>query len=60
MLTLALVGMTVTHTWINQRNTLVKICRYNAVEYREVNDYKIMVNYSYSCPPTVNVKTNKK
>ena len=45
-----------THMWINQHNTLVKICRYNAVEYRAANSYQIWIHYWKQCPLTVDVK----
>jgi hypothetical protein len=56
MITLLLTGVFYTHMWISRQNILVKICRYNAAEYRSANDYAIWTHYGQQCPPTVNVK----
>ena len=56
MITLLLTGVFYTHLWINGSNTLVKICHYDAVEYRSASDYAIWTHYYNQCPPTVTVK----
>ena len=56
MITLLLTGVFYTHLWVNNRNTFVKICRYDAPEYRSVDDYAIWTHDRSQCPPTVTVK----
>lgn len=60
MLTIGLTIVTVTHLWIGEINTLVKVCKYYSK--REVSWYYYhypaikIVNYDSSCPSYIKVK----